>query len=253
MNSSACKRIIRFICFSAFFLVFLFPLICEEDFLRKDSDKRLRLYSSGEENAAVFRKSGVVDFVIHGDEERFVQKRYDESGRVIAEKIWKTDGSGFILEEKSTYSYNTSSARYSKKQTYLLLDYKLIDFAYNKSGLVTAETAYSLDENKKKSEKPLYAYTWKYDDKNRIVEKTSRTNSGAKLKIVYTFTANSMPDEKQYLGDELIYEKKYKTTDSYEETVLFDDGMSVTSVFERGIKKSETVRNKGKIIRTKEF
>ena len=253
MISLDSKRCLSFFCFAAFFCLSSSILFCEEESIKTNSAKQIRLYSSSEESAGYFRNKNGLDSVVHGDESRFVHKKYDKNGRVIVEKIWKNDGGGYYLEEKSTYSYSSDSARVSKKQIYLLSDSKLIEQEYNKNGLVSAETAYSLDEKGKKISKPLYSYSWKYDDKNRIVEESSRSEKGIKLKTIYTFTSNSFPDEKQYMSGELIYEKKYITSDDYEETVFFDDGTTVITVFESGEKKSETVKIDGRVVRTKTF
>ena len=252
MNSSDYKRYSRLICFFSFFCLFNVFLFSEGKTIRTNSSKQIRLYSTDEESAGFFRSKNGLDSVVHGDEDRFVHKKYDKNGRVVAEKIWKSNGGSYYLEEKSTYTYSSDSARVSKKLIYMLSDSKFIEQEYNKSGLVASESAYSLDENGKKGE-VLYTYSWKYDDKNRIIEESSRSEKGITVKTVYTFTKNVFPDEKQYMAGELIYEKKYTSPEVCEETVFFDDGTTIVTLFESGVKKSETVKIDGKVVRTKQF
>lgn len=252
MNSSDYKLYSRFICFSVFFCLFNVFLFSEGKTIRTNSAKQIRLYSTDEESAGFFRSKNSFDSVVHGDEDRFVHKKYDKNGRVVAEKIWKSNGDSYYLEEKSIYMYSSDSARVSKKQIYMLADSKLIEQEYDKSGLVSSESAYTLDENGKKGE-VLYTYSWKYDDKNRIIEESTRSEKGVTLKTVYSFTKNVFPDEKQYMAGELIYEKKYTDSEVCEETVFFDDGTTVVTLFESGVKKSETVKIDGRVVRTKLF
>ena len=55
------------------------------------------------------------------------------------------------------------------------------------------------------------------------------------------------------MAGELIYEKKYTSPEVCEETVFFDDGTTIVTLFESGVKKSETVKIDGKVVRTKQF
>lgn len=148
-----------------------------------------------------------------------------------------------------------------------------------------AETKNQKQEEDKKSAAGLKFFddkleTYLYDSRNRILEygvetwsykknqfgKTSAVSLKTKHEYFYhdeepenkksesgSSAGSIPPDCKFYENGELRMERKYTAAGDYTEKMSFPGGLYVETVYEDGVKKSETIYNNGKESRRREF
>lgn len=178
---------------------------------------------------------------------------FDEEARLVSSETFSigSNSKDFILLSSRKYSYSDGSKIPSKSSETDFSKNTSFDVTFNESGLVLHRIEYSLpsedgEEKDKKSEKsPLRSARFEYDEKGRVVtEENAVWTSGVKTvrKKVYKFTETSQSPDFEYYEDGILrLRREYDDEKNFYERTFMEDGFSILSYFEDGVKFYEIV------------
>jgi len=166
--------------------------------------------------------------LVEGSENSLRYKEYDKNMRIIKETVWKNDFSA--IEKIIIWSYSENSPYPEKITTTYLEDGH------------TEETEYLYDKNNKQKSKTV---TIKQKDfvvvtKEDYLYHIEKNKKGESVEMIDTTT---------YIDGILSQKIRWLTTTKKEVTKFFTDGITVWTLYENGVKKSERFTQNGIQIR----
>ena len=251
------------------------------EFTYARNDGSLRRFSYDGEQFTVWNEGEDTVLVnFYGD--KLVRKTFDSLYRLVKNERFKLGKSAkkVSLETKSLYAYAGENVLPERVIEELSSAQKRSERHFDKSGRLVSllESHYEMRESKKSEKKSEEnapevqllndkQTSKRYDSKGRLAEEENRswsykTNSfGRRIvevrstRTVYEYGEDESlaPDMFFYEDGELHLVRKYKSQDSYSETLYFDGGFSVELVYESGIKKTEIIYMNGVEQRRRNF
>jgi hypothetical protein len=255
-SSNAKKNALVFI----FFFVFLSFAFCTEN-LRIDKRGRFRILRSGSafdaksagDVAYVVRSKNNISSIVLADETGYKQCFYDAEMNIVKEQKWNYTSDSPILAVETLYTYaETETLTHKKQRTITRFDEKTqIKTRYNPCGTVAAESVFELNEINQPKKKPISSFMKKYDEKGRVIEEQTASLEHGHIKRIFSYDGKGLrPDEKRYESNKEVFVKTYINEKDYQEKVIFDDGTTVVTSYENGVKKAQYIERNGKIIRS---
>lgn len=204
-----------------------------------DSSGSVRLCVSGEYGSFSHENFDSETVLADSYENKAVRRRYDDMMRLVSKEWWqvtpKAADSSLVKIEK--YVYKLDSVIPSEKSVTDFEAKQISELSFNFDGLVLEKKIYAFETQKGRLEE---SFSWKYDEKKRITEQEKidyRKSKKNVRKDVYSYSGlGDKPDYVFYENGAIRLKRIYSEAGSYIETAYFDDGFSVETVFEHGIK-----------------
>jgi hypothetical protein len=167
--------------------------------------------------------------VVEASENSLKYREYDTSMRIMKETVWKSDFSA--VEKETQWGYSENSNLPDKTITSYLDDGHTEDteYLYDENGKVKIKTITTNYKNSEVVAKTDYFYH---------IEKNIK---GEKLELT---------DITTYINDELSEKSVWVTATKREVTKFYANGLSICSLYDNGVKKSEIIAQNGIEVRT---
>ncbi|MDR3284725.1 MAG: hypothetical protein LBS97_06065 [Treponema sp.] len=233
-----------------------------------DADGRLRRIACDDETMAILSFNAPLH-VVSGNDDTFVQTRYNERGQLVSRAVWKVPASettgdgeaaaayrealrGLLTE----YFYSSASTR-PEKRLVISPDTQEETF-YLADGREARRDMYTSQED---GGRDLVLRTnYRYDSQKRLTG-TDKIDyaalaaaPAAKEEIRYQYTEKSRnADFERLLDNTVVMKTEYETDSAYTETRYFDFGFSVETTYQNGVRTLERFMQEGTEIRRQDY
>jgi hypothetical protein len=203
--------------------------------------------------------------LVTGNEEQFVQIRYDENSHIINRTVWKITGGEATRESQEEYFYTPAGSRANRRIKTDFIAKEQEETLFNSKGMESRITLYALAGDAGAARERLISRTdLRYDARDRLIEETYMTRlpdpagaeaeTGSEAESVeisrFTYTNRSKnPNTELYRDGVLVHKTEYTADNSYIETFYFEGDFSAVVTFENGEKKQERFFFKGEEIK----
>lgn len=184
---------------------------------------------------------------------------YDEKSRIISVEILSLSEKAKDMKSisKREYFYKENSDIPYKSAEEVSEKNMRIEVTFNELGLVIVQDEYFVDsETEKRTLKKRINKS--YDKEKRVLKDEQIVwhddKSKTKQKKNFEYTKYSKnPDFSYFENDVLRLQRNYEADEDFFEKTFFDDGFSIESYFENGVRQSEIVYFNGKEVRRRYF
>lgn len=184
---------------------------------------------------------------------------YDEKSRIVSVEILSLSEKAKDMKSisKREYFYKENSDIPYKSAEEVSEKNMRIEVTFNEEGLLIVQDEYFVDfETEKRTLKKRINKS--YDKEKRVIKDEQIVwhddKSKTKQKKNFEYTKYSKnPDFSYFENDVLRLQRNYEADEDFFEKTFFDDGFSIESYFENGVRQSEIVYFNGKEVRRRYF
>lgn len=240
--------------------------------LNRLSSGELRRFSFQGEIFSVSRLGSLLQLT-NTAEGNVVRRSYNSDYRLVKKEVFNNPKTydSLVLDKTVLYFYGEQEPLLERTEEDNRKDKTFTQTLFGLNGKPVSSTIWKYEEklgstgdDAEESLVKTYEKEWAYDEENRLVRssvtefytvKASRNKTVEKTdnkSYEYVYREFDKPDTRYYENGELRVETVYTGSDSYRQTLYFDGGFSVVSVFDDGLKTSETIFLNGAEIRRRQ-
>jgi hypothetical protein len=221
-------------------------------YLNAQGNLRRATYSTGDnrETFAIMSQDNARRLAT-GNEEQFVQIRYDENSHITSKTVWNITEGVATRESLEEYFYTPAQSQPQRRVKSDFIADVQEETLFLPSGKESRITIYSFTGAARGS---LISRTdLRYDAQNRVIEETymSKVDDVETVEISrFTYTSRSTsPNTELYRDGVLVHKTEYTAERNYTETFYFEGNFSAVVTIENGEKKQERFFFKGEEIK----
>ncbi len=240
--------------------------------LNRLSSGELRRFSFQGEIFSVSRLGSLLQLT-NTAEGNVVRRSYNSDYRLVKKEVFNNPKTydSLVLDKTVLYFYGEQEPLLERTEEDNRKDKTFTQTLFGLNGKPVSSTIWKYEEkpgstgdDAEESLVKTYEKEWAYDEENRLVRssvtefytvKASRNKTVEKTdnkSYEYVYREFDKPDTRYYENGELRVETVYTGSNSYRQTLYFDGGFSVVSVFDDGLKTSETIFLNGAEIRRRQ-